>query len=176
MSTSLLINNLKRPRGVVHIHHHICRRHKSTAPLQLLRTRPDPQLPPSFAFYPNQNSYPTVPLKNPEAMYENPSPPPMIPRCSVFHYLFPPKRKGKHYRYYPEPDPRVIAYIDGITGRELYRQEIPVQSMWLASGLGLLGLKKGDVVGIFGMNSLDWIEALYGSQALNLIVSPINYA
>ena len=94
----------------------------------------------------------------------------------MYHYLFPPKRKGEHYRYYPEPDPRTIAFVDGLTGRELYRHHIPVQAMWLSAGLASLGLKKGDVVGVFGTNSLDWVEACMGAQALNLIVSPINYA
>ncbi|KAK1925864.1 AMP binding protein [Papiliotrema laurentii] len=136
----------------------------------------EPSLPPGFTFYDNHNDYPVIPVPDLSKMYQDPRTPPPLPRTSVFHYLFPPKRKGEHLRYYPEPDPRVIAYIDGLTGRELYRHHIPVQAMWLATGLARLGLKRGDVMGLFGMNSLDWIEGCMGGQALNLIVSPINYA
>jgi len=108
-------------------------------------------------------------------MYQSELFPPQLPRTSVFHYLFPPKRKGKHFRYYPQNDPRCIAFIDALTGRELYRDEIPVRAMWLNSGLRRLGLKKGMVICIFGSNSLEWVEACYASQAADLIVSPANY-
>ena len=108
-------------------------------------------------------------------MYVSDIPPPKLPRTSVFHYIFPPKRKGTHYRYYPATDPRCIAYVDALTGAELYRDEIPVRAMWLHAGLKRLGLRKGQVVCIFGMNSLHWIEANYGAQAAELIVSPANY-
>ena len=135
----------------------------------------DPLLPTGFTFYKNHNSYPVIPVPDPSKMYVSDIPPPKLPRTSVFHYIFPPKRKGTHYRYYPATDPRCIAYVDALTGAELYRDEIPVRAMWLHSGLKRLGLRKGQVVCIFGMNSLHWIEANYGAQAAELIVSPANY-
>lgn len=140
-------------------------------------TRPqiDPLLPPGFTFYENHNDYPVINVPEPKRMYQSELFPPQLPRTSVFHYLFPPKRKGKHFRYYPQNDPRCIAFIDALTGRELYRDEIPVRAMWLNSGLRRLGLKKGMVICIFGSNSLEWVEACYASQAADLIVSPANY-
>ena len=101
---------------------------------------------------------------------------PHLPRSTVFHYLFPPKRKGTHFRYYQATDPRTIAFIDGITGRELYRDEIPVKAMWIHTGLKKLRLKNRDRVCIFGQNSLEWVEANFGVQAAGMITTPANYA
>lgn len=147
----------------------------STSSLNTATPTIDPLLPPGFTFYANHNNYPMTPVPDPTKMYQSDVFPPQLPRTTVFHYLFPPRRKGQHFRYYPELDPRTIAFIDGITGKELYRTEMAVRAMWLASGLGGLRLKKGDVVCIFGMNSLHWVEAMMGCQANGNIVSPANY-
>ena len=138
-------------------------------------SKPSLQLPAGYTFYPNHNDIPVPPVPAMARIYESEHPPPHLPRTSVFHYIFPPERKGRPPRYYPQPVPQSVAFIDGVTGRKLMRDEIPVHAMWLNSGLLAMGLKKGDVACIFGTNSLDWVEACFACQALGAIVSPANY-
>lgn len=102
----------------------------------------------------------------------------------------------------PPVSPNQIVQIDALTNRQLTRSQVLSNALRLASGLrsgpgsggseltqgkgkgqglalglGLgLGLKKGDVVGIVGYNSLEWMNAIYGSWAAGLRVSPVNYA
>jgi len=109
-------------------------------------------------------------------IYESKIPPPHLPRVDVFGYLFPPKVKGIPPRYYPKPGPKVVGLIDALTGKEVLREEIPVRAMWLGSGLSRLNVRRGTRVCIFGMNSLEWIEACFGVQAADATVTPANYA
>lgn len=102
-------------------------------------------------------------------------PSPALPRSSVFHYLFPPNSKGKQ-TYYPAPNPKSAAFIDGLTGQEVTREEVGIQAQWLATGLKGLGLKKGDVGMTFGFNSLLYVNAVMGLQFMGAIVSPANAA
>lgn len=99
---------------------------------------------------------------------------PPLPRQSVFHYLFPPKKKGKTPRFYPAPVPVSLAFIDGLTGQRIYRSEIWQRAMWIASGLGQAGLRREDVACIFGFNSIEWVLSCFAAQARELIVSPVN--
>ncbi|RSH83648.1 hypothetical protein EHS25_005552 [Saitozyma podzolica] len=78
---------------------------------------------------------------------------PILPRCSVFEYLFPTGQAS-----YPSPDPKGVAYIDAPR-----------------LGTEMLGLKRGDVACVYGMNSLEWVNAAMGCQAAGIIVSPTNY-
>lgn len=94
---------------------------------------------------------------------------PTLPKCSIFEYLF---GQGDSY---PTPNPDGPAFIDGFTGRSLTRAEVGLQARRLASGIMSLGVKRGDVMCIFGMNSHEWINALLGGQAAGLVVSPASY-
>jgi len=139
--------------------------------------RPQPyELPHGYSFYPNHNNIPMTPPPPHAKIYTSSIPPPHLPRDSVFGYLFPPKVKGDPPRYYPKTDPKAIGFIDGLTGKEVLREEIPVRSMWLAAGISKLGVKRGEVVCIFGMNSLEWIEACFAVQSADATVTPANYA
>jgi hypothetical protein len=109
-------------------------------------------------------------------IYDSTVPVPHLPRQDVFGFLFPPKIKGEPPRYYPKPDPRAIGFIDGLTGKEVIREELPVRAMWVSHGLTRLHVKRGTRVCIFGMNSLEWIEACFGIQAADATVTPANYA
>ena len=133
-------------------------------------------LPSAYTYYKNHNDVPLQPPPPTARIYQAEAPPPHIPRSSIFHYLFPPKMKGKPPRYYLPPDPRNIAFIDGLTGRTLFRSDLPIQAMWARSGLKILGVRTGDVACIFGENSLEWVSACYAAQCTAMIVSPANYA
>ncbi len=133
-------------------------------------------LPHGYTYYKSHNDVPTLPPPATARVYESELEPPHIPRCSVFHYLFPPTKKGKQPKYYLVPDPKTVAFIDGLTGRTLFRSDLPIQATWTRSGLRKLGVGKGDVACIFGENSLEWVSACYGAQAAALVVSPSNYA
>lgn len=137
---------------------------------------PSFQLPTAYTYYPKHNDVPLTPLPEMAKVYESDIYPPHVPRDSVFNYLWPQKEKGEIAEFYPRPDPQSIAFIDGITGRRLYREEIPTRSMWLSSGMRKNGFQRGDTACIFGQNSLEWVEANFAIQALTSITSPANYA
>lgn len=90
-----------------------------------------------------------------------------LPTCGAWEYLHPDK---------PSFDPRLPAFIDGITGRELNRAEVKDIGLRLATGLRELGLKRHDVACIWGLNSLEWIMAGFGCMAAGITVSPANFA
>ncbi|WVR06523.1 hypothetical protein IAU60_003554 [Kwoniella sp. DSM 27419] len=121
-----------------------------------------------------------VPQPRADQVYTSAIPAPNLPRMSVYHYLFPFKKyKSKHrsrFLYYPEPNEDKPTYIDGLTGRFVTRAQAEDQAKRLATGLKQRGMKSGEVACIFGMNSLEWINANFGAQALGAIVSPANYA
>ena len=149
---------------------------KPSTPLPPLSSRPaiSTQLPPSYTFYKNHNDFPLLPPPPHARIYDSKLDPPHVPRSSLFHYLFPPKMKGRQPQYYPHPDPKTVAFIDGQTGRTLFRSDLPIQAMWTRSGLRTLGVVKGDVACIFGENSLEWVSACYAAQAAAMVVSPVN--
>lgn len=97
--------------------------------------------------------------------------PPRLPRSSIFDYLF--DGKGENY---PTPNPNNTAFIDGFTGQRYTRGDAGLQARQLAGGLLSLGVKRGDVMCVFGMNSYEWVNALLGGQAAGLVVSPASYA
>ncbi|ORX37250.1 AMP binding protein [Kockovaella imperatae] len=101
---------------------------------------------------------------------------PQLPRSSIFHYVFPPKQKGRPHQWYPTPSPKSISFIDGLTGKELLRDDIHIRALWANAGLRIRGVKRGDVGMIFGPNSLFWVEALWAIQAAEAICSPANAA
>jgi acyl-coenzyme A synthetase/AMP-(fatty) acid ligase len=100
---------------------------------------------------------------------------PDLPRCSVFDYLFPPKVKGAQPQWYQAVPPDTLAYIDGLTGRKVTRGEVEVQAKRVATGLKKLGMRRGQVVCVYGMNSLEWVNAAMGCLAGDFLISPANY-
>lgn len=132
-------------------------------------------LPNGYTFYEHHNDLPVMPVPDHAKIYSSPIEAPPLPRMSVFHYLFPPVQKGKVQRWYNAPDPRAVAFVEALSGRRLYREEINVQAAWMSNGMRKVGMKRGDVVCIFGLNSIEWIGACFGSQATGCIVSPANY-
>lgn len=103
-----------------------------------------------------------------------------LPRQSIFHYLFPEvdsssQRKAQYSNERIIPSD-AVTFIDAQTDRTLLRRDVLLQAQQLAGGLRALGLKKGDVVGVIGMNSLEWLNSIYGSLCAGLRISPINYA
>lgn len=137
-------------------------------------------LPPGYTFYRNHNdNNPSPPnmTPRPDQIYVSHIPTPQLPRSSVFEFLFP---KSKQYNYFPAPAPNTSgakkAFIDGLTGNAVTREQVEEQALALAGGLKKLGVKTGEVACLFGMNSLEWINALFGCQALGVVTSPANYA
>ncbi|WRT67974.1 uncharacterized protein IL334_004948 [Kwoniella shivajii] len=116
----------------------------------------------------------------PDQLYTSEIPAPYLPRVSVFHYLFPFKKyKSKHrsrFLYYPDPNLEKPSFIDGLTGRFVTRGQVEEQAKQLATGLKMKGIEREQVGCIFGMNSLEWVNANFGCQALGAVVSPANYA
>lgn len=98
---------------------------------------------------------------------------PALPAQSIFHYLFP--DEGQH-SVYPVPPPDTPAFIDGLTGETVTRQDVKTQAERLAGGLHKLGMKRGDVAALFGTNSLEWLNAIFGAQCAGVVVSPVNFA
>ncbi|ODO00213.1 hypothetical protein I350_06839 [Cryptococcus amylolentus CBS 6273] len=111
----------------------------------------------------------------PPSVYTSPRTDPALPRSSVFDYLFP---RDNTFPFYPAPrtDPRRSAFVDALTGRSVTRAQVGEHALALAGGLKKLGLEAGDVACIFGMNSIEWVNALLGCQARGVITSPANYA
>ena len=100
---------------------------------------------------------------------------PDLPGLSLFHYLFPESRdNGKSTTSAIPPDS--IALIDGLTGRKITRQEFRLRCQSVAAALRSRGLKRGDVVGVMGLNSIEWLVAFHASHCAGLRVSPINWA
>ena len=135
---------------------------------------PSKHLPVGYTYYPNHNDIPMTPPPSTARIYESDVQPPHLPRTSLFHYLFLPKAKGRPPRYYDTPHPKTIAFIDGLTGRTLFRSDLPIHASWLRTGLKICGARKGDVACIFGENSLEWVSACFGAQATSMIVSPVD--
>ncbi len=132
-------------------------------------------LPAGYTYYRLHNDIPMTAPPPHAKIYESAVEPPHLPRTGVFHYLFPPDVKGVPPRYYPAPDPQTVAFIDGLTGRTLFRSDLPIQAKWLHSGLTALGVRRKETACLFGENSLEWVSACYGAQAAGMIVSPANY-
>ncbi|KAL1413142.1 hypothetical protein Q8F55_000891 [Vanrija albida] len=106
-------------------------------------------------------------------IYQSNYPVPPLPQSSMFHYLFPQEAGDSPLPFHP---PGLPAFIDGISGRELSRAEIEDSALRLITGLRDLGLQRDDVACIWSLNSLEWIQALFGCMAAGLTVSPANQA
>jgi acyl-CoA synthetase (AMP-forming)/AMP-acid ligase II len=103
-------------------------------------------------------------------IYTSDLPSPPLPRQSIFHHLFP-ELDGPCA--IPASAPQLI---DALSGRVVTREQVRLDAQRLAGGLRKLGLKRGDVVGVVGVNSVEWCNAVFGSLAGGYRVSPMNYA
>lgn len=151
-----------------------------TAPQAHIRKRPprglsnDPAtLPPGYTIYPHHSDRLDTPPKMTH-IHVSPHAAPPLPRCSIFDYLSPPEMKGKQPVYYPTPNSQGIAFIDGLTGESITRKELMEEARYLATGLRTLHVESGQVALLFGFNSLHYVKAILGCQALGVIVSPAN--
>lgn len=110
---------------------------------------------------------------------------PPLPRQSIFSFLFP-EAPVKASQSSTAARQRIPAdrptQVDPLTSppRILTRGQVLSNALRLADGLrdaaNGVGLSRGDVVGIVGLNSLEWLNAMYGSWAAGLKVSPVNWA
>ncbi|BEJ11435.1 hypothetical protein CspHIS471_0108570 [Cutaneotrichosporon sp. HIS471] len=110
-------------------------------------------------------------MSSPAIIFESPYPQPFLPNTSVFHYLFPDVVGGSPLA---PLDPSLPAYIDGLDGRVLTRADVVDGALRFATGVRSLGVGRGDVALLWGLNSLEWARAIYGSFAAGLTVSPAN--
>ncbi|BEI80357.1 hypothetical protein CcaverHIS002_0108860 [Cutaneotrichosporon cavernicola] len=110
-------------------------------------------------------------MSSPAIIFESPYPQPFLPNTSVFHYLFPDVVGGSPLA---PLDPSLPAYIDGLDGRVLTRADVVDGALRFATGVRSLGVGRGDIALLWGLNSLEWARAMYGSFAAGLTVSPAN--
>ena len=69
-----------------------------------------------------------------------------------------------------------IAFVDGITGREVSYSQLIDTSSRLSSGLRRVGLQKGDVLAACLPNSIEYANLYLGTMAAGGIVSTVNPA
>jgi long-chain acyl-CoA synthetase len=67
------------------------------------------------------------------------------------------------------------AWWDAEEGRSITFEQYKEQADRLASGLKILGIRKGDRIGVIGKNSLEFFLVYGGASALGAIVLPINW-
>lgn len=105
--------------------------------------------------------------------YESDHVAPFLPQQSIFDYLLP-----SHPGVSPLPDwdPSLPAFIDASDGRTLSRADLRENALRLKTGLNALGVKRGNVACLWGMNSLEYVQAVYGCLAAGVVVSPANVA
>lgn len=130
-----------------------------------------------------------------QTVYRSAHPAPPLHRQSIFSFLFPEApivqaqvQTAGGTGTCPRTPPRPLipaerpTQVDPLTcpPRILTRGQVLSNALRLASGLRDartgVGLNKGDVVGLVGLNSLEWLNAMYGSWAAGLRVSPVNWA
>ncbi|KLT43481.1 putative AMP binding protein [Cutaneotrichosporon oleaginosum] len=109
----------------------------------------------------------------PLTIYESELPAPYLPQISIFDYILPGLQGVSPLQ---EFDPSLPAFIDGRDGTTLTRAGLRDLALRLAGGLRALGIRRGDVAGVWGYNSLEWVNAAYGCLAAGVVVSPANYA
>lgn len=89
--------------------------------------------------------------------------------CSLFHFHFPPRR-GPFTVASP-------AYIDASTSETLSHEDLRSQALRLGHALrNVLRLQRGDVVLLYGPNSLAYPVAFFGAQAAGLVTTLANSA
>ncbi|BEJ12538.1 hypothetical protein CspHIS471_0209980 [Cutaneotrichosporon sp. HIS471] len=106
-------------------------------------------------------------------IYESDLAAPFLPQISIFDYILPGQPGVSPLK---EFDQSLPAFIDGRDDRTLTRAGLRDAALRLAGGLKGLGMKRGDVAGLWGFNSLEWVHAAYGCLAAGVVVSPANYA
>jgi len=106
-------------------------------------------------------------------VYKSKVPAPYFPQLGLFDYLFP---EAPGISPAPQFDPSSTAFIDGLSGRELTRGQLEDSARRLATGIRSLGIRRGDTVCLWGLNSIDWVLAAYGCLVTGVTVTPANAA
>lgn len=109
-----------------------------------------------------------------QTIYTSHWPEPPVLEMGLYEYLLPEKASKAANNEHLKPNSP--AFIDAIDGRVLTRAQLADGSLRIAAGLQARGLKKGDTVCIWGLNSLEWVRAAFGSMAAGLVISPANAA
>lgn len=101
-------------------------------------------------------------------------PAPFLPTLSVWDYVFP---SGPGVSPGPGPWPgSTPAFIDGLTGRAMTRDEVRDTALRVKGGLDARGVRRGDTAAIFGSNSIEWALAAWGCLAAGVVVTPCSSA
>jgi hypothetical protein len=109
----------------------------------------------------------------PEIIYKPARAASALPQCSLFQYHFPSTPAESPV---PMWDPSLPAYIDGYTGATLTRGQFKDTALRLLTGLRSLGLGRGDVGCIWGLNGFGWLTSWFGMMAAGMVTTPANWA
>lgn len=112
-------------------------------------------------------------MSSKEIIYTSTYAAPTLPECSLFQYHFP---SAAAQSPVPMWDLSLPAYIDGYTGAALTRGQLKDSALRLTTGLRALGLKRGDVGCIWGLNGFGWLTAWWGLMAAGMVTTPANWA
>src|SRR5580765_8205437 len=97
-------------------------------------------------------------------IYSSPFPDARIPEVPLVDFVF-----ANAASHADKP-----ALIDGTTGRVVSYGRLADEIRAVASGLADNGVRRGDVVAIFGPNSPDYVTAFYGLTMLGACVTTLN--
>lgn len=97
-------------------------------------------------------------------MYASPYVGVTIPEVGIADFIF---RHASHHADKP-------AVIDGATHRVLTYAELVDGIRQIAAGLTRLGVRKGDVVAVYGPNSPEYITAFYAVTSLGAVITSLN--
>ncbi|EJT52279.1 AMP binding protein [Trichosporon asahii var. asahii CBS 2479] len=107
------------------------------------------------------------------AIYESDYPNPFLPEIGLFDYLFP-SAQGISLHNPASLSDDSVAFIEGHNGRQLKRGELRDRALGLKTGLNAMGVGRGNVGCLWGLNGLEWIIAAYGLLAAGVTVTPAN--
>jgi acyl-CoA synthetase (AMP-forming)/AMP-acid ligase II len=106
-------------------------------------------------------------------IYKAASPAPYLPQLGLFDYLFP---RAPGISPAPQFDPSLPAFIDGLDGSVLTRGELEDGALRLATGIRSLGVRRGDTVCLWGLNTPPWARTAFGLMATGVTITPANAA
>ena len=112
-------------------------------------------------------------MSSKQIIYTSTLPTPPLPKCSLFQYHFPSTPSESPI---PMFDPGLPAYIDGYNGSTLTRGQLKDSALRLVTAFRELGLKRGDVGCIWGLNGFGWLTSWFGLMAAGMVMTPANWA
>lgn len=125
-----------------------------------------------FTRPPSTRSIYSMPSAITHKVIQSTYPLPRLPKSSFFEYIFPASAGTAPY---PVPASTTRAFIDAATGRTLTRGELHDDALRLGTGLKAAGFRRGDIACIFGLNSLEWVVALFGCQSAGIVTTLASY-